>query len=86
MFGLHFFQGDWLGFVLYLSSPVLCLAFGVMQSEDQHHQPRLRGTGCAHLTTGRDIHSPGARPIIFVLQSVIPVDFKELHPSLFPSN
>lgn len=57
-----------------------------MQSEDQHHQPRLRGTGCAHLTTGRDIHSPGARPIIFVLQSVIPVDFKELHPSLFPSN
>lgn len=84
-----FFQWDRQGFDLHLSPPILCLALGTTQSRHRHHQPHLRGTRdlqVAHVWFQRVICSLGARPIIFVLQAIIPLDYKELDSSFFPIN
>lgn len=84
-----FFQWDQQGFNLCLSTPILCLALGTTQSRHQHHQPHLRGIRdpqVVHIWLQRVICSLGARPTIFVLQTVIPLDYKELDSSFFPIN
>lgn len=82
-------QWDRQGLNLRHSTAILCLALGTTQSRHWDHQPHLRGTRdpqVVRVWLQRVICSFGVRPILFALQAVIPLDYKELDPSFFPIN